>query len=123
MKKLLIIICVGIGIGFSSCYKDIVSPGPDPNGPPQSISFSGDLVPIFQKTCALSGCHAVGGHNPTLTADKAYTSLITGGFINIAVPTQSAIYLQTKPGGQMPTLNALDLRKLLDWIKTGAPNN
>ena len=43
--------------GLQGCYKDILSPGADPNGPPQQVSFSGDLLPILTKNCALSGCH------------------------------------------------------------------
>ena len=123
MKRLIIFISICFTVALSSCYKDIINPGQDPNGPPQSVSFSGDVIPIFTKNCALSGCHEVGGHNPTLTVDNAYTALTTGGFINLAVPNQSAIYMVTKPGGQMPTLNSSDLQKILDWIRNGAPNN
>src|SRR5215208_5874244 len=63
---------------LSGCYKDIISPGQDPNGPPQFVSFSGDLVPIFTANCAVSGCHDGTAHNPDLRADKAYNAITNG---------------------------------------------
>lgn len=109
--------------GMTGCYKDVISPGQDPNGPPQFVSFSGDLLPIFTKTCATTGCHAEGGHSPILTSEKAYSSLLSGGFVNTSIPDKSVVYNVVKPGGEMPTLNPPDLQKLLDWIRNGAPNN
>lgn len=108
---------------LSGCYKDIISPGQDPDGPPQFVSFSGDLVPLFSKNCALSGCHSTGAHLPDLTPAKAFSSLSAGGFVNVLLPAKSAIYTVASPGGAMPTLNPPDLQKLLDWIRNGAPNN
>jgi len=125
-SKLLIALSVIVVItALTSCYKDIISPGQDPNGPPQNVSFSGDLVPLFTANCALSGCHDGSAHNPTLTADKAYGALINGGFVNTVVPTNSIIYGEVKSGSMPPTgaLKASDTQKILDWIRNGAPNN
>lgn len=111
---------------MTGCYKDIIDPGADPNGPPQPVSFSGDLIPLFTKNCANSGCHdATPSHAPALTADKAYNSLVNGGFVNTIVPANSAVYLLIKDGA-MPiggSLSAADKQKVLDWIRNGAPNN
>jgi hypothetical protein len=111
--------------GLSGCYKDVISPGQDPNGPPQQVSFSGDLVPIFTANCALGGCHDGTAHNPVLTADEAYGSILNGGFINTVVPTNSILYGEVKSGEMPPTgaLKATDIQKILDWIRNGAPNN
>ena len=117
--SLMIIVATG-------CYKDIISPGQDPNGPPQPVSFSGDLIPIFTSNCALSGCHdAVPTHKPSLVAENAYNSLIDGGYVNTAVPIASTIYLEIKSGSMPPSgaLKASDTQKVLDWIRNGAPNN
>lgn len=114
---------IAVAFSLTGCYKDIISPGKDPNGPPQFVSFSGDLVPIFGKSCATTGCHSAGARNPILTADKAFAALNAGGFINTLVPNKSAIYTAVKPGGNMPTLNPPELQLLLDWIRNGAPNN
>jgi hypothetical protein len=128
MKKFTVLYCflVIIAISFIGCYRDVINPGSDPNGPPQQVSFSGDLAPIFATNCALSGCHdATPAHSPSLTPAKAFTSLNSGGYVNTLVPTQSKIYMILK-GGQMPpsgALKASDLQKVLDWIRNGAPNN
>jgi hypothetical protein len=108
---------------LSACYEDVVSPGSDPNAPPQAVSFSSDLVPIFEKNCAMSGCHGANSKKPILTAENAYAELISGGYVNTAVPDNSPIYTVVKPGGSMPTLSPSELQKLLDWIRNGAPNN
>jgi len=125
-SKILIIGLLLLVIGFFGCYKDILSPGQDPTAPPQDVSFSGDLQPIFSASCALSGCHdAVPGHKPSLTLANAYNAIIAGGFINTVVPADSKIYVAVK-GGTMPPTGALkpsDVQKVLDWIRNGAKNN
>src|SRR4051812_47487076 len=79
---------------LGGCYQDVISPGTDPNGPPAFVSFSGDLIPIFNANCNSSGCHdAVPSHAPSLVPENAYNALTSGGFVNIAVPTDSKIYI------------------------------
>jgi hypothetical protein len=111
---------------LNGCYQDVISPGTDPNGPPQFVSFSGDLIPIFNSHCNSSGCHdEVPSHAPSLVPDNAYNALTSGGFVNTAVPTDSKIYIVCKTGQMPPTgaLKASDTQKILDWIRNGAPNN
>src|SRR6266516_6884184 len=127
MKSKIIISLTSVFLitGLSGCYKDIISPGQDPNGPPQQVSFSGDLIPLFEANCALSGCHdATPSHNPALTSDKAYDAILNGGYINIVVPTNSSLYEHVESGEMPPTgaLKASDVQKILDWIRNGAPN-
>src|SRR3954468_5377829 len=124
--RALMILLVVTSAGLQGCYKDILSPGADPNGPPQQVSFSGDLVPILNQNCNTSGCHdAIPTKNPSLVPDKAYSSLMNGGFVNIIAPNTSPFYTMVK-GGAMPpsgTVKAADVQKILDWIRNGAPNN
>jgi hypothetical protein len=128
MRKLILLLCSAVlaGLILSGCYKDIIHPGADPNGPPQSVSFSGDLIPIFNKSCNSSGCHdGVPTKNPSLSPDKAYNALMSGGYINTLVPGNSSIYLSVKDNS-MPiggSLTAAEKQKILDWIRNGAPNN
>ena len=125
-KNILVFAGVLISIIFSGCYKDVLSPGKDPNAPPQAVSFSGDLIPIFTANCASSGCHdGVPAHKPSLTAANAFTAITSGGFINTVVPTSSIIYGEVKSGSMPPTgaLKSTDTQKILDWIRLGAPNN
>jgi hypothetical protein len=112
-------------ISLAGCYRDVISPGTDPNGPPQSVSFSGDLLPMFTKNCATAGCHDGTAHAPALTEEKAFGAISTGGYINTAVPASSPIYLVVKSGEMPPTgaLKASEVQKILDWIRNGAPNN
>lgn len=127
MKSRVIISLISVILmtGLSGCYKDIISPGQDPNGPPQYVSFSGDLVPIFTTNCALSGCHDGSSHAPALTSELSYDAIVNGGYVDVVVPTNSILYGEVKSGSMPPTgaLKASDVQKILDWIRNGAPNN
>jgi hypothetical protein len=109
---------------IAGCYYDVVKPE-DPNKPPQNVSFSGDLQPIFDASCTASGCHDPGSHQPTLTPEDSYSSLTSGGFVNTTIPTESILYKELASGA-MPTTGKLpssQIQMVLDWIKIGAPNN
>lgn len=124
-SKILIIGAFLLLTGLFGCYKDILSPGQDPTAPPQDVSFSGDLQPIFTTSCALSGCHDGASHNPDLTAAFSYNAIIGGGFVNTVVPASSVLYTEVKSGVMPPTgaLKPSDVQKILDWIRGGAKNN
>lgn len=121
-------ICLGavlfvvLGAVLTGCYKDIITEQ-DPDGPPQQVSFSTELLPIFTKSCALAGCHAAGGHSPELTEANAYKSLNNGVYVNTLIPKQSKLYEMIN--GEMSNYipSPLDKRKVFDWIRNGAPNN
>jgi hypothetical protein len=111
----------------SGCYKDrtvIVDTGAEITRP---ISFSNDIVPIFNKSCNLSGCHSSGGKIPNLTSANAFGALQVGNYTNITSPEASVIYqwMSGKKGTPMPVggvnkdYNAI----MLAWIKQGAKNN
>jgi len=126
MKSRILLLAIASTLALSGCYKDVLSPGQDPNAPPQYVSFSGDLIPIFVANCALRGCHdATPAHNPSLTAAKAYQALNSGGYLNLAVPANSILYGEVKSGSMPPSgaLTSSDIQKILDWIRNGAPNN
>ncbi|HEX5152972.1 MAG TPA: hypothetical protein VFW07_16090 [Parafilimonas sp.] len=117
---LLAILLVGLVTG---CYYDVIKPA-DPNAPPQQVSYSGDLQPIWTDNCTTSGCHD-GAHDPLLTPEDSYNALMSGGFVNTAIPNESTLY-QVLSGGSMPPTGKLpssDIQMVLDWIKNGAPNN
>lgn len=115
-------------LAISGCYKTttiVKDPGSDIT---TALSFSTDIIPIFQKNCALSGCHASGGHTPDLTTANAYSSLVSGGFITANDPVNSVIMLwltgKKSPvmplgSGPNPDINA----KVYAWINQGAKNN
>ena len=121
-----LIIISFLWVGFAGCYKDVISPGSDPNGPPQFVSFSGDLIPLFNTHCNGTGCHDdVPAHKPSLVPEKAYNSITSGGYVNTAVPNSSTLYVVVQSGSMPPTgaLPANNAQLILDWIRNGAPNN
>ncbi len=128
MKKLLIclsLVVVVVGLTVTGCYKDTILPDSlvDPDGLPQQVSYKTDLAPLFNASCALSGCHSVGAHRPYMPADISYQQIVNGGFVNIVLPKQSILYL--KINGEMREYipSASDRQKVYDWIRNGAPNN
>ncbi len=124
MKRLLIYagLLFSVSLVLSSCYKDVILPAVVSTKPPQYVSFSSDLQPIFNTNCALSGCHVKGSQMPYLSADVSYQQLL-GGFVNTIKPEQSEIYLQINGNMQVHIPNADDRQKIYDWIRNGAPNN
>jgi len=127
MKRLLIYISILIvvlaGFGITGCYKNVISPESDPDGPPQFVSFNVDLAPMFETKCALSGCHVSGGHHPYMTKDVSYNQIVNGGYVNVVNPKASILYI--KLYGEMSEYmpSKTDKQKVYDWIRNGAPNN
>jgi len=121
MKLKIFLAVVFAGSLMAGCYYDIVKPI-DPNQP---VSYSGDLQPLWNANCTTTGCHDGSSHEPALIPDVSYNSLISGGFVNTQIPTESILYKELSTGA-MPTtgkLPASDIQKVLHWIELGAPNN
>lgn len=114
-----------MGTGLTGCYKDVILPetAADPDGPPQFVSFKDELAPLFNSSCALSGCHVSGAHKPFLSTAISYQELVNGGFVNLLVPKESILY--NKINGEMKEYipSATNRQKVYDWIRNGAPNN
>ena len=113
------------GILFTGCYKDIIVPDltADPDGPPQPVSFTTDLAPLFNSSCALAGCHVSGSHKPYLTTGVSYQEIVNGGFVNTALPKQSTLYIMINGEMAQYIPSKADRQKIYDWIRNGAPNN
>ncbi len=110
-----------------SCYKDktiIFDTGDEIT---RTVEFRNDIIPIFNNSCALAGCHNSGGKAPDLSDANAYNSLVNGSYVNTSNPENSELFLWMtgKRGSPMPLsgtnkdYNAL----VLAWIKQGAQNN
>jgi hypothetical protein len=127
MKQLLLYagLILTFGIGLSGCYKEVIIPDlpVDPNAPPKQVSFSNELRPLFAANCTDAGCHVAGSHKPYLTADVSYTQITNGGFVNLALPKKSILYIQVygEMGEHIPS--PTNRQKVYDWIRNGAPNN
>ncbi|MGZ3750811.1 MAG: hypothetical protein ACXVB0_06340 [Mucilaginibacter sp.] len=94
----------------------------------KTVSFSKDIQPILNKSCATSGCHS-GSVAPNLSSATAYNALINGNFINKGTPEGSEVYLWLtgKRSVAMPAGSANNPSNInglvLAWIKQGAKNN
>jgi len=118
------------GITFFSCKDDKGYIKPDCTLP-ETVSFSNDIIPVFDKYCNTSGCHT--GSNPSghlsLDATVAYANLMKhgSGYIDTINPNYSLLYSQmistSKP---MPPYGNLDKCKtslIFKWIQQKAKNN
>lgn len=94
----------------------------------KTVSFSKDIVPILNTSCATNGCHS-GKVPPNLSEASAYTALTSGNFINTGAPESSEVYLWLtgKRPVKMPAGSANNPSNInglmLAWIKQGAKNN
>ncbi len=114
---------------FSSCeYEEILPPEEipiDTTAPP--VSFSLEIIPLFNSSCNNSGCHSLGGVKPDLSPMNAYTELTTKGYLNLDDPVESELYqwisgnrrISMPIAGPDPELNRL----VLTWITQGALDN
>jgi hypothetical protein len=123
----IILVCGAVLLLLPGCYKDRTLVSDSGTAITRTVTFSKDIIPIFNNSCSLSGCHASGGRTPDLSAGNAYNSLKLGNYFNTANPENSLIYLwmtgkktTVMPvGGMNKDYNAL----MLAWIKQGAHNN
>ncbi len=128
-KTIVGIFLVGCTVLFlvPGCYKDKTVVSDTGTEITRQVSFANDLIPIFTKNCALSGCHAAAGHVPDLGVANAYSSLKIGNYFNTTTPASSTImlWLTGKKTTQMPVggLNKDINAMVLAWIKQGANNN
>ena len=96
---------------------------------PAVVSFSTNVVPIFNANCNSSGCHAAtapaAGLN--LTSTSAYSSLMAKNETYTINPTGSNLYIEIA-NGEMPkppaaNLSSYNQQLVLKWIQQGALNN
>jgi hypothetical protein len=128
MKKLIIIagliVMMVTGVSITGCYKDIITPTITQSGPPPSVSFGTQILPILTTNCAKSGCHVPGSQVPYMDSAEAYKDLINGGFVNTVVANQSIIYQELDGGPMQVNIpSQADINLIYYWIENGAPNN
>lgn len=116
---------VFLAVIVGSCtYEEMLPFTPDPNTP---VYFSTDIIPIFNASCNVAGCHNGSGPPPDLRPASAYQALQEGGYIDVNDPSNSELYLwmRGERGFPMPLSgsNATYNATVLSWIEQGAPNN
>ena len=105
-----------INFNGSTCSKD-------------TVYFVQQILPIFQSSCALSGCHNSTTHKEDLILDS-YSGILSTGGISVSNPTNSKIYkVMVKSGEErMPpspasAMTSTQLALISKWIGQGAKNN
>lgn len=128
MQKIISTIILLFGMMFTiySCYYEY-PPLPLPIEP-DDVSFNTHILPILVAKCSTPECHD-GTKKPNLLAEQAYTSLKSGGYLNVTFPKESILYVSLEQGIgglQMPpagSLSQLEKELILVWIGKGAPND
>ncbi|MEI6289682.1 MAG: c-type cytochrome domain-containing protein [Chloroflexota bacterium] len=104
-----------------------VVPAGNAAGQNPEVSFSKDILPIFQTSCV--SCH--GGERTSKGLDlKTYDSLLKGsqnGSVLVPGDTANSKLMQSILSGKMPKrgnkLTQDQINLLLNWINSGAKNN
>lgn len=132
MKSTRIFLLLSAFVFLYSCEKDnYFIPKETPVDPNVQVSFAADIQPIFDASCATSGCHDGQNDDPNLTPGNAYAGLFDTGDIDTLVAENSKLYKRVanisgnlmpplSSGGQLPS-NQVNL--ILLWIQQGAKDN
>ena len=122
LKSLIKVLCVLFCIALVFSCEKVTLEFPEIELP-DSLSFSLDIIPIFEEKCI--SCHA-GNISPNLSAVIAYDNLITGGYVSqdtTITPAESSLLYQKLKGSHDDRATQIDKAKILEWIKQGAKDN
>jgi uncharacterized membrane protein len=96
---------------------------------PDTAYFVQQVLPIFQSSCAMSGCHDAATHKEGFKLDNYSNILATGG-IKVNNPTDSKIYRvmiksdeDIMPPSPAAPMSGTQLAVIEKWISQGARNN
>lgn len=122
-NPLKLICLVMLMFSLAACEYEWMEVEPVPPLPAEEVSFKDQILPYFNASCNMSGCHAKGGFNPDLSAENAYNVLTTKGWVDTTKPEDSKIYKSVLSGSMKSFSTATNNAILLKWIKEGAKNN
>ncbi len=97
---------------------------------PDTTYFQNQVLPIFQSSCALSGCHdATTAEHDLILSD--YSHIISSGHIEPGDASDSEIYEKITeeddddrmPPAPFPRLSSESIALIRNWINQGALNN
>lgn len=117
---------IGILIIFYACTNkkaDQIAPvTPGVNCDTINLSFAGDIMPILQQNCALSGCHdaATNSGGYTYESYAGFMEPINNGRLLGAINRQQGFVPMPK---NAPKLSDCDIARITHWIEIGAPDN
>jgi hypothetical protein len=127
----LLMAVVAIAFIFANCNYNFIVPidvtPPDPDKPDTvDISFSQEILPIWNDGNFCTSCHTTGKTAPDLSTDNAYRAINNSRYINTGTPEESLIYTYTHPDTNThmrKKYNSAQAAKILKWIQQGAKNN
>ncbi len=138
MPRIQLVRCLLAPIVFllvGGCRSTVVGP-PDIVEPTDPVSFSNDVFPIFEQSCALSGCHAGSGTNgvrlgsyveAASSVGLQYGELVIQPFDADGSPIVDKISGVPLFGVRMPfggkPLSGEQIGLIRGWIDQGAQNN
>lgn len=121
MKYLTIImLLLAVALIMGSCEYDNPQPFPEVV---DTVSFSADIIPYFDQSCNMGGCHITGAVKPDLTAANAYSSLFAEDNIDLDNPEDSKLYTKIDGGSMAQYSTPASAALVLAWIKQGALDN
>jgi hypothetical protein len=98
--------------------------------PPDNVSYSQHVQPLFNQTCALAGCHDDGTHPSELCLTSYFNTVFrTANVVTPGQPELSTLVFRIEgtSGQQMPLnrppLNQNQINGIRTWIVEGAPDN
>jgi hypothetical protein len=93
----------------------------------ENVSFSQDIIPVFNQSCNSIGCHNNTGTSPDLSIENAYKDLYDENMIDLTNPSNSILYkrmIDTKNSMPLGGVLSKKVQKtILVWIKEGAKDN
>lgn len=109
---------------FVSCEYDTYIPSGEI---PANVSYSSDILPIFNASCNTASCHATGGVPPDLSPENGYNYLLFGAQVDTSDAESSLLYQRMidvkKPMPPEGLLSVYETNFVLGWIQQGAKNN
>jgi hypothetical protein len=86
------------------------------------VSYTMDIVPIINETCALSGCHVSGGSG---NGDFSTYAGLKAKADNGSLESRALIQMNMPPSNSSGPTSLSDSQKLIIacWIQDGAPEN
>jgi hypothetical protein len=95
--------------------------------PIEEVSFSNDIMPIFNQSCNSVGCHNAGGIPPDLSPANGWQDLYDTDMIDLDNPANSELYVRMIDNASPMPLNGVlsptVTNTVLVWIEEGAKDN
>jgi hypothetical protein len=116
IKILILLMSAMAAIAFSCVYHNEEELYPNSDCETVNISFSGNILPLVQANCAISGCHVSGTGRVVFTDYQGIKTVVDDGRL-----AQKVIISRSMPPDR-PLTNC-QIEQIQAWIDQGALNN